>query len=547
MSVHVHVVKLEPTSQWDQTVLNLLWTNELSPTGLNFVVHDNEYPNADGIVLVIPGRFWSGRDPERFAPETITREIARYRWVLAIRTGDEEDWFHPGMIQHPNIRWWIQTPRMNVDYGYVRRFGVGFTPHLASLSLGTPDKDIDLYLSAQNTHPRRFDAFRELHHLQWSTAAGLLIISNESPGFTQGVPPEMYAFDMVHTKIALCPAGPDTPDTFRLYEALEAHCIPIADDVCANRPEETGYWRSLFPDAPFPILADWEDLPLLVGENLPDWVAKSNRITAWWILQKREYVRWLHDDLHVLAAGVDAAPQQITAVVPVSPIPSHPDISIIRETVNSIRYWLPDCEIILTFDGVRPEQEHMREAYEESIRRVLWEADRTRSHITPIIFDEHMHQSGMLRAMINQVHTPMLMYVEADCPLVTDWPIPWEDITRMITSGVADVVRLHHEALILPVHEHLMMQRQGDFWRTKQWSQRPHVASTSYYHDTITQRFSENTKCFLEERMAGQMEHNPDTAKVFIYAPEDGSNNIKRSWTLDGRGDAPQFLESQVF
>jgi hypothetical protein len=539
----VHVVKLEPTSQWDQTVLNLLWSNELSPTGVDFEIHDNEWADADGVVLVIPGRYWSGLDPERFSPETINREIARYQWVLAIRTGDEEDWLQPEMIQHPNIRWWIQTPRIsNEGYGDVRRFGVGFTPHLTDLVEKPPRRDVDLYLSAQDTQPRRFTAFAQLDLLEGS----LNVLSMQTPGFTQGAPPSVYAYEMSHAKVALAPGGPDTPDTFRLYEALEAHCIPIADDVCANRPDESGYWRSLFPDAPFPIITDWSELRECAIDVLGNWVACANRITAWWMRERREYVRWLHDDLQTLGADIQIRRQMITVVVPISPIPAHPSTEIIHETLDSIRYWLPDSEIILSFDGVRPEQEHRRADYEESIRRTLWMAKRF-GHVTPIIFDEHMHQSGMLRAMINKVDTPLVLYCEADCPLVTDWPIPWGDVERMLTSGVADIVRLHHEALILPVHEHLMMQRQGDFWRTRQWSQRPHVASTSYYRDMITTKFSEHTKCFIEERMAGQMEWDPNTAKVYIYAPEDGRGNIKRSYTLDGRQDDPQFMEGQIF
>jgi hypothetical protein len=61
----------------------------------------------------------------------------------------------------------------------------------------------------------------------------------------------------------------------------------------------------------------------------------------------------------------------ITVVVPVSPIRFHPDISILTETIESVRYWLPDAEIVITFDGVRTENELWRHNYELAINRAL--------------------------------------------------------------------------------------------------------------------------------------------------------------------------------
>ena len=61
----------------------------------------------------------------------------------------------------------------------------------------------------------------------------------------------------------------------------------------------------------------------------------------------------------------------ITAVIPVSPIKSHPEIGILTETLDSIRHHLPDAEMIVTFDGVREEQEDRRGDYEEATRRTL--------------------------------------------------------------------------------------------------------------------------------------------------------------------------------
>ena len=93
----IPVVHLPPGDQWDQHMLDRLLLGQLYPHGIECEFED-DWPDADGIVLVIPGRYWHDRADE------ISDEIARYRWVLAIRTGDEEDLLDPKLIQHPNIR-----------------------------------------------------------------------------------------------------------------------------------------------------------------------------------------------------------------------------------------------------------------------------------------------------------------------------------------------------------------------------------------------------------------------------------------------------------
>lgn len=234
----------------------------------------------------------------------------------------------------------------------------------------------------------------------------------------------------------------------------------------------------------------------------------------------------------------------ITAVVPVSPIPSHPDTAILTETLDSIRYWLPDAEIILTFDGVDPRLEHRASDYQEHIRRALWLADHHYGNSLPLIFDEHTHQTGMLPAALHHVETPLLMYVEHDCPLVTDEHIEFDLITKFILDGHSNLVRLHHEALILPEHQHLTHGDDGQFIRTSQWSQRPHIASLAYY-TRIYDTHLAGRNYFIEDIMHGVVSEafrqfdmpGWDQHKLHIYNP---GQNMKRSFTTDGRKDDPK-------
>lgn len=267
-------------------MLDLLVTNALYPTGLKFKRCDG-YPNAHGCALIIPGRYWHANTDQ------ISEALATYDWVLAFRTSDEEDLFDINKIRHPNIRWWVQSPRTGRDYGDARLFGVGFPPHFNKLP--PLDRKDGVFLAAQNTHTRRQQAFEQLRRIPCVREI------EETPGFTKGFARDAYARKMCHAQVAPAPSGPASPDTFRLYEALEAHAVPIADDITPGY-SSAGYWRTLFPDAPFPILTNYTDLPGYINDVLNGWPANANRITAWWMRKKREMAHWLHDDLETLGA-----------------------------------------------------------------------------------------------------------------------------------------------------------------------------------------------------------------------------------------------------
>lgn len=249
----------------------------------------------------------------------------------------------------------------------------------------------------------------------------------------------------------------------------------------------------------------------------------------------------------------------ITVVIPVSPIPSHPDTAVLDETLASIRHHLPDVEIIVTFDGVRPEDEHRRPDYTEFIRRMIWKLDHVDGHAVPFVHDEHLHQTGMMRAALHEIRTPLLMYVEADTPLVTDETIDFGAIAQFVEFGYSNVVRLHHEAVIPAEHEHMMHGHecsQANDWmflRTSQWSQRPHVASVAFYRRIMDGCFTPGARSFIEDKMHGVVDEAVhldgmlgwEQYRLHIYDPGDG--NMKRSYHLDGRAGAPKYDATQVY
>lgn len=236
---------------------------------------------------------------------------------------------------------------------------------------------------------------------------------------------------------------------------------------------------------------------------------------------------------------------QITVVMPTSPVPSHPSTAILEETVASVRHWLPDAEIFLTFDGLGPDHLHRHDTYEEYIRRALWLADHGGwGPVVPHVFTTHHHQSGMMRRVLPDIETPLLLYVEHDTPLVTDEHIDFAAAGEFLHGGRGDLLRFHHESVIPDEHQHMMHY---GYWyrcgviRTSQWSQRPHLATTAFYDRILTSHFGWDDKVFIEDQMHG-IAHNAflnygmegwQQYRLHIYDP--GGGNLKRSYHLDGR------------
>lgn len=226
----------------------------------------------------------------------------------------------------------------------------------------------------------------------------------------------------------------------------------------------------------------------------------------------------------------------ITVIIPVSPIPSHPETIVLDETIASIRERLPDSEIIVMFDGVPAWQESRRADYEQFIQKMLWKINNTMGNAIPLVFDKHMHQSLMTKEALELVRTRLILFVEQDTPLTGN--IPFDQIAPVVIDGYANVVRFHHEASIHPEHEYLMLDPKPidilgvPFIRTRQWSQRPHLASTKFYK-RIAERFWDDEPRFIEHIMYGVVvEGQYDDYRLHIYAPE---GTLVRSLHTDGR------------
>lgn len=528
---------------WDQALIDDLLHNRIWRTGLTFTHHVDEIPaGVRGAIVICPARY--------FTPADVDALIAPLRWCVLLLTSDEESTFPWRDLQHQNCAVWVMTPRPELHAEHDRFLGEYWppgTPEALRDCWGEADlRPLNWFFAGQVNHARRVLASEAMSSMD----GGELVLT---AGFTQGLDRAEYLRHMAEAKVIPCPSGPGTQDSFRVYEALEAGCVPVAD---VRTPDDRlGYWQLLLDgDPPFPTIDDWGDLPTITDRVLNDWPASANRCFAWWQQHKRSLAHRIVDDV-CARSGLERSTTDladlVTVVVPTSPIPSHPDTDIITETIRSIRAsGLADVDIILACDGVRDEQHHHSGAYDEYLRRLLWSTNHEWDNVVPLLAREHLHQANLTREALRLVRTPLVVFVEHDTPVCGD--IPWKDLANVVLAGDANLVRLHHEAHILDVHQHLMLEdepavvRGVPLLRTAQWSQRPHIASTGFYRDFIDRYFPTTCRTMIEDRMHGVVEsawREEGAAgwgrwRLFMYAP---GGDMKRSFHLDGRAGDPKF------
>lgn len=517
---------------WDQTIVEWM----LRESRHDLTTYEGSWagvPNTDGIVLVIHAE--SGTDPTEHIAK-LNERLARYRWVLLIVTSDETDrwpWWTIQGTGHMIV--WRQHPTTSTPD---RILPLGPPPH--AIDMPSPDgpRDLDWFFAGQITHDRRrecADALRGVPH-------GEVV---ETDAFLTGLPVDEYMSRLATARVAPAPSGPYIADTFRLYEALESGCVPIADPGPAERwtdPEAVvramSYHRRAFhTPAPYPVAA-WSDQTLATIKECtrdPGWAVTCE---AWWQLEKRNLTRRFDADLSRLSGSELGG---LTAIVTTSPIPSHPDPAITVETVESILERVPDgTDVIVAADGVRPEQSHMADDYHAYLAHIVRMSRTTWKGRAWVDYTGRWgHQANTTRHALNHVWTPFLLFAEHDTPLIGD--IPFDRLTAAL--DVFDVVRLHHEASVHPEHRHLnhgplVGVGPDTFQPTVQWSQRPHLARVETYR-RILDEFPSSSRTMIEDKL-----HSVAQVKGWrwlrtaIFHPD---GDIKRSTHTDGRAGEPKW------
>lgn len=206
--------------------------------------------------------------------DEVSMEMEFLDKVLVIITSDEEGKFPISDLYHPDMKVLVTYPNREKHWGVDGYLPIGYAPRTRELVIQAP-RYLNYFFSGQDTHQSRHEMIKALENVP----NGIL---NPTQGFSQGLEYSEYMDYMCRAKVVPCPAGYVSPDSFRLYEALEAGCIPIV--------ENKAFWTMLFGEVPFPVIENWDDLPELIN-YLKDRPDIANKCSAWWQLTKRN-LKW---------------------------------------------------------------------------------------------------------------------------------------------------------------------------------------------------------------------------------------------------------------
>lgn len=543
------------SGRWDQNFLDRILRGDehRPPTGFEFFESTHDEVIANGGVLILPVGSYKEHEDGHAVLREVWADLLAMPWGVVFATSDECDRFEWFKIDPwpEHIQLYVQLPRPDHSYPPgTRFFGEGSPVSAVEIQAGAAyTRDLDLMLVGQGGHERRdqcFDAVFETFADRPERAAIL-----QTEGFTLGRDQETYLHGLTRTWVAPAPSGICSPSSFRAFEAFEAGAIPLLDDV-SPKHDIPGYWRMIGLAEAAPTIVDWNDnLAGIIDGLLERRHFEAARVSSFWQQYKRRFVEVIHDDVARMSGedrGFVEPEDQITVVVVTSAVPSNPSLDMIQETIASVRTDLPGAEVLICCDGLRKDQQDRRDNYEVFLQR-LTQWCLSQWNITPFVYDEHLHQSGMTRKILNEVRTPYLLFMEHDCPLVN--AIPWGEILFTMSESQLNSMRFMHETMILDGHEHLFFDRHdgpAPWQETLQWSQRPHLARTNWYRDLINDIFAEDARTMVEDVMHGVLQYGmPFTTRIqaseawerwrtAVYAPE---GNMKRSGHLDGRaGDS---------
>lgn len=254
-----------------------------------------------GRIVVFPCGMYAEKDMAHHARITLERFVRQLEWSLIIATSDESSTFPWAEFRKPdNCKLWVMTPRPELVYPKGTRFIGEGCPVLPPDSLKL--RSIDVMFRGQSNHVRRRAAVNALRMLpdKWTTECHV------TKGFSLGLPQDEYLLALTTAKIVICPSGARTQDSFRVFEALEAGCIPIVDGLRADGGGR-GYWDMIEMGHLFPILEDWSSLRFHVQDILDDYENRRTSVMEAWGRYKQMKEQDLLVDVQALQKQVYAS------------------------------------------------------------------------------------------------------------------------------------------------------------------------------------------------------------------------------------------------
>jgi hypothetical protein len=289
--LNLHPAECHPKDHWDTSIFQELILKDFE----EWNGKPEDWPKH--AVVMIAGRFHADD------LDAINRTIGFLDGCVVVIHSDEESLFPWWEVKHPNMRLWVMTPDPATKRAdFVRFIGEGWSPGTEDvtwshrMSRDSASRPFNVGFAGQVTHPRReqcWDAVWAMEGARWA---------ERTSSFGAGMDRRDYLYKLSDTKFAPCPSGPVTADSFRVYEALEAGCIPILDGIDGKGRDAWGFWNLILgKNHPLPLMKYWADLPELLAARLPRWDTDVRIVRDWWTQRKADWVREMAEDVKAIS------------------------------------------------------------------------------------------------------------------------------------------------------------------------------------------------------------------------------------------------------
>lgn len=242
-------------------------------------IEDNQINALEGAVIVI-----AGQHMVPYAP-LVAAFAKALPWSLVIVTSDEEALYPVESLPHDERH--VTFGQYHARAEFDRVIPIGAPPGARDLieEFFGDDRENAVTFMGQDTHPRRHELMEVLKGMGCDPRRYGDIGWCATTGFSQGMPRRDYMFALTNTRIAPCPSGPHSLDSFRLYEAIAAGALPVIEYQTPHG-DEGEFWLKLFgASCPLAMVQTWRDLPQFVEyyqEHPEFWIAERDKVQDWW-------------------------------------------------------------------------------------------------------------------------------------------------------------------------------------------------------------------------------------------------------------------------
>lgn len=241
-----------------ETPSRFYWDQHLFELAFKDYNHSLSITDQKEAIVIIPGAY------QAYLINEINQELSKLNKCVVIITSDEENNFPIDKLRHKDMKVFATYPTVQMEN--VGWLPIGYPPHADAIH-NCFNKRIDWFFAGQVNHESRRLMVENVKDIP----NGELHISG---GFAQGLSHDEYYRLMERSKIVLCPRGNISPDSFRLYEALEAGCIPIV--------ENSYFWLKMFKTIPFPIIGNDFNWRNAINLILRDYYLYKQNVDKWW-------------------------------------------------------------------------------------------------------------------------------------------------------------------------------------------------------------------------------------------------------------------------